>query len=89
MHISEILNRQKISFSFEFFPPRDARGSEMLFSTITDLTSLKPSYISVTYGAGGSTRTLTHELVRRIRKETSLTVVSHLTCVGSTREEIA
>jgi len=89
MHITEILNRHKISFSFEFFPPRDARGAEMLFASIADLTLLKPSYVSVTYGAGGSTRNLTHNLVRRIRKETSLTVVSHLTCVGSTREEIA
>lgn len=89
MHITEILSRQKISFSFEFFPPRDAGGAERLFATIADLTLLKPSYVSVTYGAGGATRTLTHDLVRRIRKETSLTVVSHLTCVGSTREEIA
>ncbi|MBN1547879.1 MAG: methylenetetrahydrofolate reductase [NAD(P)H] [Syntrophaceae bacterium] len=88
MHISQILDSQKISFSFEFFPPKDQRGAERLFQTIRDLIPLKPSYVSVTYGAGGSTRELTHDLVLRIREETNLTVVSHLTCVGSDRSEI-
>jgi len=88
MHIARILDSQKISFSFEFFPPKDQGGAERLFRTIRDLIPLKPSYVSVTYGAGGSTRELTHDLVLRIREETSLTVVSHLTCVGSNQEEI-
>jgi methylenetetrahydrofolate reductase (NADPH) len=88
MHISHILNSSKISFSFEFFPPKDHRGAEQLFRTIRDLFVLNPSYVSVTYGAGGSTRELTHDLVLRIRKETSMTVVSHLTCVGAAQEEI-
>jgi methylenetetrahydrofolate reductase (NADPH) len=88
MHIAEILNSRRISFSFEFFPPRDARGADQLFATIRDLTPLMPSYVSVTYGAGGSTRELTHDLVVRIQRETSLTVVSHLTCVGACRDEI-
>jgi methylenetetrahydrofolate reductase (NADPH) len=88
MHISHILDSQKISFSFEFFPPKDRRGAERLFQTMQDLIPLKPSYVSVTYGAGGSTRELTHDLVLRIREETSLTVVSHLTCVGSEQTEI-
>jgi len=88
MHIARILSSQKISFSFEFFPPKDLGGAERLFQTIRDLIPLKPSYVSVTYGAGGSARELTHDLVLRIRKETSLTVVSHLTCVGSDQTEI-
>jgi methylenetetrahydrofolate reductase (NADPH) len=88
MHISNILDSQKISFSFEFFPPKDLRGAERLYQTIRELIPLKPSYVSVTYGAGGSTRELTHDLVLRIREETSLTVVSHLTCVGSAQTEI-
>lgn len=88
MHITEILNQNRISFSFEFFPPKDQASSEQLFSTISDLFPLKPAYVSVTYGAGGSTRELTHDLVVRIQKETNLTVVSHLTCVGSSKDEI-
>jgi|WetSurMetagenome_2_1015567.scaffolds.fasta_scaffold00173_14 methylenetetrahydrofolate reductase (NADPH) len=87
MHISEIFNRDRITFSFEFFPPKNAEASEQLYRAIRDLTPLGPSYVSVTYGAGGSTRTLTHELVVRIRKETGLTVVSHLTCSGATKDE--
>jgi methylenetetrahydrofolate reductase (NADPH) len=88
MHINDIFKRDKITFSFEFFPPRDAAASEQLFHTITDVVPLGPSYVSVTYGAGGSTRTLTHDLVVRIKKETGITVVSHLTCAGSTEDEI-
>jgi len=88
MHIAEILKRNRISFSFEFFPPRDETASQRLFTTIADLVPLKPAYVSVTYGAGGSTRELTRDLVKRIGNETNLTVVSHLTCVGASREEI-
>jgi methylenetetrahydrofolate reductase (NADPH) len=88
MHINDIFKRDKTTFSFEFFPPKDPVASEQLFHTIKDIMPLGPSYVSVTYGAGGSTRSLTHDLVVRIQKETNLTVVSHLTCVGSTQEEI-
>ncbi|MBN1614076.1 MAG: methylenetetrahydrofolate reductase [NAD(P)H] [Deltaproteobacteria bacterium] len=88
MHIAEVLKGSRINFSFEFFPPRDAEGAERLFATIRDLTPLMPSYVSVTYGAGGSTRELTRDLVVRIQRETKLTVVSHLTCVGACRDEI-
>jgi methylenetetrahydrofolate reductase (NADPH) len=88
MHISEILKKNKVTFSFELFPPKDAAASEQLFCAISDLIPLKPTFVSVTYGAGGSTRELTHNLIMRIQKETDLTVVSHLTCVGSSREEI-
>ena len=88
MHIAEILRSHRISFSFEFFPPRDRASAEQLYSAIAELVPLKPAYVSVTYGAGGSTRELTHELVLRISRETDLTVVSHLTCVGASRDEI-
>jgi methylenetetrahydrofolate reductase (NADPH) len=89
MHITEIFKNNKITFSFEFFPPKDRASSDQLFSAVRELVQLKPSWVSVTYGAGGSTRELTHELVQRIGKETGLTVVSHLTCAGSTKAEIA
>ncbi len=78
------------SISFEFFPPKTEKGFENLKSRISnDFLPLKPSYVSITYGAGGSTRELTRETILAIKKETDLTVVSHLTCVGSSREEIS
>lgn len=88
MHIAEIFKNHPIAFSYELFPPKSEEAAEQLFATISDLSPLELAYVSVTYGAGGSTRNLTHDLVVRIQKETDLTVVSHLTCVGSTREEI-
>lgn len=88
MHIKEILNNNRIAFSFEFFPPKTEASSAALFETISELNNLKPAYVSVTYGAGGSTRDLTHDLVVKIQNETEITVVSHLTCVGSTKDEI-
>jgi len=88
VHIREILEKHKISFSFEFFPPKTEKGSEALFKTISELVPLNPAYVSVTYGAGGSSRDLTHDLIVKIQNQTNLTVVSHLTCVGSTKEEI-
>lgn len=74
-------------FSFEFFPPKGDDEWEKLFETIANLNHLHPSYVSVTYGAGGSTRSRTHELVTRIQKETGLSVVSHLTCICSDKED--
>lgn len=88
MHIANILDQQRPSFSFEFFPPKTEASSEVLFAEIKDLMPLKPAYVSVTYGAGGSTRSLTHDLIKRIQQETELTVVSHLTTVGHDRAEI-
>jgi len=87
MHIKDILDKNKHSFSFEFFPPKTEKSAETLYKTISELTELKPAYVSVTYGAGGSTRELTNDLVVKIEKETHLTVISHLTCVGSTKDE--
>jgi methylenetetrahydrofolate reductase (NADPH) len=88
MHISKIFEKNKTAFSFELFPPKTEEASNQLFDTIKALSPLELAYVSVTYGAGGSTRELTHDLVVRIQKETDLTVVSHLTCVGSTRKEV-
>ncbi len=88
MLVKDILDAKKMSFSFEFFPPKADADWDQLFLEIRDLMPLKPAYVSVTYGAGGSTRDRTHNLLVRIQKETDLTVVSHLTCVGSTRDEI-
>ncbi len=89
MHITEILKKPGTHFSFEFFPPRSEQAAQTLLQSIKELTALKPSYVSVTYGAGGSTRQLTRELVERLQRETQLTVVSHITCAGAARSEIA
>jgi methylenetetrahydrofolate reductase (NADPH) len=89
MHIADIYKAQNPCFSFEFFPPKTEEGSKLLFDEIAELVTLKPGYVSVTYGAGGSTRGLTHDLVTRLHKESGLTVVSHLTTVGHNRDEIA
>ncbi len=88
MHIEEIFERHPTTFSFEFFPPKTENGWDKLFDSISELEELKPSFVSVTYGAGGGTRANTHKLVMRIKKETSLTPVPHLTCVWHTEAEI-
>jgi methylenetetrahydrofolate reductase (NADPH) len=89
MHIRDILAAHGTTFSFEFFPPKTDKASEDLFVNITRLEQLQPSFVSVTYGAGGSTRDRTHDLIVRIHRETCLTAVSHLTSVCHTREELA
>ncbi|MCA9470847.1 MAG: methylenetetrahydrofolate reductase [NAD(P)H] [Nitrospirales bacterium] len=88
MHISDVLVQHNPAISFEFFPPKTEAASEELFRTISMLMPLQPAYVSVTYGAGGTTRGRTHDLVVKLRKETDLTIVSHLTCVGSGKAEI-
>jgi methylenetetrahydrofolate reductase (NADPH) len=88
MHIRDILQSHRPTFSFEFFPPKTETAWEDLFVTIKQLEALSPSFVSVTYGAGGSTREKTHDLVVRIQRETSLVAVSHLTCACHTRTEI-
>ncbi|MBT3982182.1 MAG: methylenetetrahydrofolate reductase [NAD(P)H] [Bacteriovoracaceae bacterium] len=87
MHIKTILEQNTPSISFEFFPPKTKTSSEALFKNIQDLIPLGPSFVSVTYGAGGSTRDLTQNLLIKLKEQTNLEVVSHLTCVGSTKEE--
>ncbi len=88
MHIQDILQANATTFSFEFFPPRTDEASEELFANIVQLQALHPSFVSVTYGAGGSTRERTHDLIVRIQRETNLTAVSHLTCVCHNREQL-
>ena len=80
--------RGDIAVSFEFFPPKTDAMAETLWRSIETLAPLEPRFVSVTYGAGGSTRERTHATVERIVRETELTPAAHLTCVGATREEI-
>jgi len=88
MRISDVLHSGRPCFSFEFFPPKTDEGARTLFSTIEALRPLDPAFVSLTYGAGGSTRTRTVDLAKRIQSEIGLTVMSHITCAGSTREEL-
>jgi methylenetetrahydrofolate reductase (NADPH) len=89
MHIRDILQPGKPTVSFEFFPPKTAESQEQLYTTIRDLEKIHPNFVSVTYGAGGSTRELTHELVLRLKTTSTLDPIPHLTCVGHTEAEIA
>jgi methylenetetrahydrofolate reductase (NADPH) len=89
MHFADIYKDQKPTLSFEFFPPKSAEASEALYRTIGELEAYKPSFVSVTYGAGGSTRELTHDLVVKIKKTTTLDPVPHLTCVCHGESDIA
>ena len=79
---------RRIGVSFEFFPPKTEEMEKTLWESITRLAPLAPNFVSVTYGAGGSTRERTHATVKRILDETSLTPAAHLTCVAATREEV-
>lgn len=88
MKISEKLKQVNTSISFEFFPPKNEEGEKQLFNTIKDLEKLNPTFVSVTYGAGGSTRDRTRNIVKKIHEETSLTVMAHLTCIGHTKKEL-
>ena len=86
--IKELLEQGEHSYSFEFFPPKDEAGEAQLWDAISALEPYRPTFVSVTYGAGGSTRDTTVRVTGRIARETSLTPVAHLTCVGHTREEL-
>ncbi|HEY6004250.1 MAG TPA: methylenetetrahydrofolate reductase [NAD(P)H] [Anaeromyxobacter sp.] len=93
MRISELLKfareRGEPVFSFEFFPPKTDEGVRTLFETVEALRPLGPAYVSVTYGAGGSTRTRTVDLVKRLKRDAEVEAMAHVTCVGASREEIA
>ena len=78
----------KLHVSFEFFPPKNEAMQQKLWSSVEKLAPLQPDFVSVTYGAGGSTRERTHETVSRIVKETELPVAAHLTCVAATKDEV-
>jgi methylenetetrahydrofolate reductase (NADPH) len=89
MKIIDKLSTESPAFSFEFFPPKDQAGVDQLFQTVQELRPYAPTYVSVTWGAGGSTRGLTIELVSRIKRELGIEAMAHLTCVGATRDDIA
>ncbi len=89
MHIAEILRIPEPCFSFEFFPPKTDDGVANLVSTVAALRPLGPSFVSVTYGASGTTRERTVDLVLRIKQELGIEAMAHLTCVGSTQEDLA
>jgi len=78
----------RTSYSFEFFPPKDVEGEDRLWAAIEGLKSIAPDFVSVTYGAGGSTRDRSIRIAREITQRTGISTVAHLTCVGSTRDEL-
>ncbi|MGI9019047.1 MAG: methylenetetrahydrofolate reductase [NAD(P)H] [Euzebya sp.] len=86
--IKDLLNPDEPSFSFEFFPPQTDLGEENLFRAVAELESLNPTFVSVTYGAGGSTRDRTLRIVQRIAEQTSMLPMAHLTCVSATVPEV-
>jgi methylenetetrahydrofolate reductase (NADPH) len=87
--IGEVIREGERSISFEFMPPRDEAGVDQLWQAINDLEPYQPTFVSVTYGAGGSTRDTTVQITGRIARETSMRAMGHLTCVGHTRDELA
>ncbi len=89
VRIGDLLRQGGRSFSFEFFPPKDEAGEEVLWRSISELEPLRPTFVSVTYGAGGTTRDRTIAITARIARETSMLPMAHLTCVGHTTEELA
>ncbi len=89
MRITEAFAKDEPVFSFEFFPPKTPEGVDQLFETIEALKPLEPDFVSVTYGAGGSTRDGTVEIAERIKREEGIETMAHLSCVGATREELA
>jgi methylenetetrahydrofolate reductase (NADPH) len=88
IRLPELIRSGQRSFSFEFFPPKDAEGEALLWRTLRELEALQPTFVSVTYGAGGSTRDRTVAITERIAIQTSMTPVAHLTCVGHTLDEL-
>ncbi|MBN1608720.1 MAG: methylenetetrahydrofolate reductase [NAD(P)H] [Polyangiaceae bacterium] len=88
MKVRSRLNPSKPCFSFEFFPPKTEEGAKQLWQTLEELRPLEPGFVSVTYGAGGSTRDRTIELVTSIKERTGIEAMAHLTCVGHTRREL-
>ena len=88
MRIVDRLQQGTPCFSFEFFPPKSEEGVSQLFTALRELVDLEPGFVSVTYGAGGSTRQLTVDLVSTIKRETGIEAMAHLTCVGHGRDEL-
>src|SRR6202162_2806814 len=88
MRINEILAAETPVFSFEFFPPKTEAGEQNLYKALSELRPLEPSFVSVTYGAGGSSREKTIEIVKRIKEDFGLEAMAHFTCVGATVPEL-
>jgi methylenetetrahydrofolate reductase (NADPH) len=88
MHISDIFRSATRTCSFEFFPPKTEKAANHLYETLRSLERLNPSFVSVTYGAGGSSRELTHALVTKIQQTTQLTAIPHLTCICHREDEV-
>jgi methylenetetrahydrofolate reductase (NADPH) len=88
MRIDELLAGDGPVFSFEFFPPKTEQGEQNLYAALSELRTLEPSFVSVTYGAGGSTRAKTIEIVKRIKEQYGLEAMAHFTCVGATVPEL-
>ncbi len=88
MTVSERILPLHVSVSFEFFPPKTEKMQEQLWESVARLAPLRPSFVSVTYGAGGSTRERTHETVLRLKREMGLSPAAHLTCVAASRDEV-
>lgn len=86
--MANLVNGERPTFSFEFFPPKDEEGEARLWAAIAGLESIAPDFVSVTYGAGGSTRDRTIRITSEISARTQVPAVAHLTCVGSTRDEL-
>lgn len=86
--LGEVLSSGRRSFSFELFPPKTEDGERVLWQTVREIESLRPTFVSVTYGAGGSTQDRTVRLTGEIARDTTLTPVAHLTCVGASRDEL-
>ena len=86
--LGRILSSGRQSFSFELFPPKTDEGEQQLWRTVREIEVLKPTFVSVTYGAGGSSQDRTVRLTREIAEQTSVTPVAHLTCVGASRDEL-
>lgn len=88
MHITDIFETNSTTFSFEFFPPKGPEAAEKLYETINHLEEYEPNFVSVTYGAGGTTREMTHDLVIRIKERGKLDPIPHLTCVCHSEAEV-
>ncbi len=88
MRIPEMYRNGGRAFSFEFFPPKTEKGFDSLFRTIEELERLKPDFVSVTWGAGGSSRRQTVEIVARIQRELGITAMAHLSCIGSSPDQL-
>src|SRR5579883_2020793 len=87
-HLAKCQAEGRPCFSFEFFPPKSDEATQTLLGTIGELVQLEPGFVSVTYGAGGSSRDRTVELVTHVKERTGVEAMAHLTCVGHSREEL-